>query len=127
MSNGISVSLPLIYDKADGPYLLNKTSIDSIRQNFKGLILTAKGERIMDPGFGIGIYSFLFENYYSGTEADIRREVDGQLAKYLPFISILEFKVEPSQSNINKFNIYIRYSVSAIGALDELSFVINGN
>ena len=33
---------------------------DLVRQNFKNLLLTIPGERMMDPDFGVGIQRFLF-------------------------------------------------------------------
>ena len=58
---GISPKLPLVTDPADGPYLLTKTVAEATKQNLKNLILTQPGERVMDPFFGVGIRSFLFE------------------------------------------------------------------
>ena len=53
--NGISPKLPLLVDKQDGPYGLNKRLNQSIKQNFKNLILTSPGERVMIPEFGVGL------------------------------------------------------------------------
>lgn len=125
MANGISVSLPLNYDKQDGPFKLNKTIEDSVKQNFQNLILTVKGERIMDPDFGVGISSFLFENYDPTTEHRIREEALRQTKKYMPFINILEFKISEAATNNNQFYIYIRYSVNSLNTLDELTFVVS--
>ena len=44
MFKGYSVSLPLIYNKEDGPFALNKNMTDVIKQNLRTLILTDKGE-----------------------------------------------------------------------------------
>jgi len=125
MANGISVLLPLVYHKQDGPFQLNKTIEETVKQNFKNLILTVKGERIMDPNFGVGLHSYLFENYTLGTVRDIREETISQAAKYMPFINILDFKITESNTNLNQFYIYIRYSISSLGALDELTFVVS--
>ena len=59
--HGISVKLPLTYNSFDGPYTLNKKTKEAVRQNFKNLVLTAPGERVMDPQFGVGMRNFLFE------------------------------------------------------------------
>ena len=62
MSYGFSPSLPLTYNKTDGPYALLKTIRDVGHQNLKMVILTNPGERVMDPLFGVGISRYLFEN-----------------------------------------------------------------
>ena len=40
---GISVKLPLFVSEFDGPYALNKTLKDTVKQNFKMLLLTIPG------------------------------------------------------------------------------------
>lgn len=124
MANGISVSLPLIYDKQDGPFLLNKTIQDAVKQNFKNLVLTAQGERLMDPDFGVGLYSFLFENYTLGTNQALLQTTTEQVKKYMPFINIEELTIADSKTNINQFYIYIKYSIQSLNVLDELTFTI---
>ena len=124
MAQGISVSLPLTYNKQDGPFGLNKTIQQTVKQNFKNLILTNKGERIMDPLFGAGIYSYLFENYSQAMETIIAAEIDNQKNKYMPFINIDSFLLRESNTNPNEFYIYIKYYISSLNVLDELTFVI---
>lgn len=124
MAQGISVSLPLVYDKQDGPFKLNKTIQESVKQNFKNLILTNKGERIMDPLFGVGVYSYLFENYSQATQSIINAEVVSQVNKYLPFITIQQLLLNETSTNLNQFYIYIKYSINSLDVLDELSFVV---
>ena len=60
---GISPKLPLTRDRQDG-FALNKTVLDSIKQNVKMVVLTSPGERVMDPAFGVGVRRYLFENGY---------------------------------------------------------------
>lgn len=125
MAQGISVLLPLVYNKQDGPFQLNKTIQETVKQNFKNLILTNRGERLMDPDFGVGISSYLFENYDLGVIQSLKAEAINQTQKYLPFISIEDFNVAESNTNPNQFYIYIKYSINSINVLDELSFVIS--
>jgi hypothetical protein len=124
MANGISVLLPLNYNKQDGPFQLNKTIEETVKQNFKNLVLTIRGERLMDPEFGVGISSYLFENYTQSTVQSLRAETTDQLRKYLPFVSLEELTVAESKTNLNQFYIYIRYRIDSLNALDELSFVV---
>lgn len=124
MAQGISVLLPLIYSKQDGPFQLNKTIQESVKQNFKNLLLTNKGERIMDPLFGIGIYSYLFENYNQTTTYVVKSETINQTRKYMPFITIEDLLITDTSTNLNQFYIYIKYNIQPLNALEELSFVV---
>lgn len=125
MANGISVMLPLVYSKQDGPFQLNKTIPETVKQNFKNLVMTTQGERLMDPNFGIGIQSFLFENYSSSGMQILKSKAIDQVLKYMPFLEIQDFIVTESKSNINQFYIYIKYSITSMNVLDELNFTVS--
>ena len=84
---GISVALPVSYSSQDGPYKLNKTILEAIKQNFKNLVLTSPGERVMLPEFGVGIYNFLFENINNDTFNQVAERIADQTSIYLPVIN----------------------------------------
>ena len=85
MATGISVKLPLRVTAEDGPYALNKDLVETTKQNFKNLVLTNPGERIMDINFGVGASALLFENYSSDTKERIRARIVEQVKTYMPF------------------------------------------
>ena len=76
---GISPKLPLTYSKTDGPYLLNKNLKETVKQNFKMLVLTSPGERVMVPDFGVGINSFLFEAMDDSTYSQVVQKIQEQV------------------------------------------------
>ena len=59
--SSIGIKLPLAYSSLDG-FQMIKTIRQMAKQNFKMLILTNPGERIMEPNFGVGLSRYLFEN-----------------------------------------------------------------
>ena len=85
---GISVALPFTYDYLDGPYRLNKNLREVVIQNFKNLVLTSPGERIMLPDFGCGLRQLLFQNNSGDVQSLIAGQVDKQLEKYMPFVNL---------------------------------------
>lgn len=87
MAYGLSPKLPLLKDPQDG-YALNKTYLEMIKQNFKMLVLTSPGERIMYPTFGVGLRNFLFESADERTYDIIRERILQQTQKYMPFVEI---------------------------------------
>tara|TARA_Y100000310_G_scaffold344601_2_gene458245 strand:+ start:2562 stop:2972 length:411 start_codon:yes stop_codon:yes gene_type:complete len=95
MASGIGPDLPLVVTSADGAYGLIKVAYEALVQDFKNLVLTSPGEKIMDPEFGVGIRNFLFEPQDSLIYDEIHGRVEEQVAKYLPSIKILgmEFNV----------------------------------
>lgn len=121
--SGISVKLPLSLDEQDGAYALNKTILDNTKQNLRMLLLTSPGERIMDPSFGVGIRSYLFENLHETTYIDIENKIYQQVEKYMPFIQINNLEIN-SQNQFgtepNSIFISIQYKILPISAYDIL-------
>lgn len=120
MFKGYSVALPLLYNKEDGPYALNKSMIDVVKQNLKTLVLTDKGERIMIPEFGVGLNKFLFENFNQTTKMQIQSEVVTQVRRYMPFINIDFVEVLEDPNNLNNMIVQIQFSVPALNTRDTL-------
>jgi uncharacterized protein len=120
---GYSPKLPLLYDiTEDGVYGLNKTILDTIRQNLKMLILTNPGERIMDSNFGVGIKRFLFENDDDQLRENIQNRIIDQISRYLDYISVIEVNISPVGSNEeNLMFINIKYTVPSLNINDELN------
>ena len=97
---GFSPKLPLTLDVDDG-YALTKDLKELAKQNFKNLVLTSPGERIMDPEFGVGIRSYLFENNSVQTQGRIDARVRSQVQKYLPYINIESIQFDNIDVNPN--------------------------
>ena len=103
----------------DGFYVLTKTLAENTKQNFKNLLLTVPGERVMLPGFGVGLRNLLFDNNRLNLENDIARKIDEQVNIYMPFLQIdnLEFL----EDNPNMIGVKIFYSVPSLGLSDLLT------
>lgn len=118
--NGYSPKLPLQKDSIDGIYLMNKTSRDAIKQNFKNLLLTNPGERVMDSNFGIGLRKFLFEQNNSSTYNLIEDRILSGVSNYLPYIKLLSVDILSDDFNENIVNIKIKYFIPALATEDEI-------
>jgi hypothetical protein len=95
-----------------------------IRQNLKMLILTNPGERIMEPEFGVGLRTYLFQNFNEGTYAEIESKIRQQVAKYLPVVNIIGLSVDTAGQDSNQLGLSLKFSIPAIGATDLLQFTI---
>jgi len=89
----IGPKLPLQKDDTFGFYSLVSQYREEIQQNLKNLLLTAPGERIMNPDFGVGIRHFLFEPRHQSISI-IRQKVEQQVRKYMPFIRNLKVQFD---------------------------------
>jgi len=91
MASGFSPKLPIRIDPQHG-FSLTKTPREAVKQNFKNLILTSPGERIMIPEFGVGLRRYLFEPQSTVTFRDLRGRIQDQVSTYLPFIHIKQIR-----------------------------------
>ena len=125
---GFSPKLPLTLDPDDG-YTLTKTIKELTKQNFKMLVLTNPGERIMDPEFGVGILAYLFENNSVATQGRIRSRVRDQASKYLPHVVVEDVIFNSINENPNVsenfLGVSIVYSIERLAIKDVLEIPIN--
>jgi|18_taG_2_1085343.scaffolds.fasta_scaffold00049_16 phage baseplate assembly protein W len=120
---GISPYIPLTIGTFG--YKLNKTYADAVKQNFRNLILTVRGERMMDPDFGVGLYSFLFEQDDDALRSSVESEILKQTERYMPFLEIHDIYFSPPGLNQyevdgNSFYMSITYSVLPLNLQDQL-------
>ena len=115
--------LPLTIDSGDG-YTSIKSLKALVKQNFKMLILTNPGERVMEPEFGVGIKQFLFENYQSDVYARIDNAIREQASTYMPIVQITNIQFGTGGLDDNSLGIRIEYNIPDIAARDLLQFTI---
>ena len=122
--SGISVKLPLNISPDDGAYQLVKNYKTLINQNFKNLVLTNPGERIMDINFGVGIRRLFFENNSPLLHDDIRSKINEQAAKYMPFIQINDIQISGPEildlADEHFLKVKIFYTILPLGVDDIL-------
>jgi phage baseplate assembly protein W len=126
---GFSVKSPLKYDLSDGHYQMNKTLKEVVNQNFRDLLLTNPGERIMDPDYGIGVKTLLFHqrtDFFS--EIDIKSLILEKTRIYMPFLSINTIEVlDNIPEDLNSMAINIEYSLPSLKEKDKISLILNQN
>ena len=68
---------------------LNKTLIHLTRKksNLKNLLLTKKGERVLQPNFGSGLQSLLFEPIDETFETRVADTITESVSQWLPYIN----------------------------------------
>jgi len=109
--------LPLSRGKSfDYEYI--DTTIDLVRQNFKNLLLTNPGERVMDPDFGIGARTYLFESI-DFAKSELPNRVRNQILKYMPFVTLK--KVQVRESGNDSLIVSIAYEVPSLGQEDIIN------
>ena len=124
MAVGYAPRLPLGIDNVDGAYTLIKNRRTLIRQNLKMLLLTAPGERMMTPRYGVGLRRYLFEPDTINIRQELKGAIVEQALAYMPEIKIEEiFMLTRDQIPDmvdNTMQLRITYSVPS---MRELAFL----
>jgi phage baseplate assembly protein W len=131
--SGLSPKLP-VDTSNEGGYTLNKTYRQVVKQNFKHLLLTEPGEKIMDKNFGVGLKKFLFEPMVDVTLQNIQKRIKKQANIYLPYIEILSLSIlTPDNTNknptslmpLNEIKVLIKFEILPLSAVDEIKLYFN--
>ena len=82
----------------------------AIKQAIVNLLLTNKGERLMNPNYGSDIRRYLFEPLDYGTANQIKGNIRDTIERFEPRISVVRLKASPNYDE-NGFDITMTYSV----------------
>jgi phage baseplate assembly protein W len=101
----IGVSLPF-----KGPFKSTFTTKDQIKSNLINLLLTNKGERIMNPTFGCDIKKQLFQNITTELQQNIINIITEAVSIFMPEIQVGLIEVIPN-IDYNQISITIYYKI----------------
>ena len=82
----------------------------AIKQAIVNLLLTNKGERLMNPTYGSDIRSYLFEPMDYGTANQIKNNIRDTIETFEPRIRVLQISATPNFDD-NGFDITMTYSI----------------
>jgi phage baseplate assembly protein W len=113
----IGVSLPF-----NSPQVFNKTysTKDQIKSNLINLLLTNKGERIMNPQFGADIKNVLFEGMVNDLISTIRSNISNAVSIFIPQIILDNVNVDYDE-DYHTINISINYRLVISGTSDQIT------
>ena len=126
--SGISLKAPLSLSPQDGFYSLTKNFVENTKQNLKMIILTAPGERVMNPLFGVGLKKYLFEQFSDGLFKTIRADIVQQVSIHMPYVEIIDINffnqnkdvIERPDAEANVLAVEIKYAITNLNVFDNL-------
>lgn len=119
------ITLPVRRGK-DGYFEQAFQSFDQARANLLNLLLTKKGERVMQPDFGTGLESILFEQMDGDFEEQLRDTITDSVNYWLPYITIEEIGVEMTDEmkDRHRANMSIKFTVGSDITRQQITFTI---
>ncbi len=95
---------------------------DSIKESILIILGTAKGERLMRPGFGSGLYNLVFAPNNTSTATMVEFYVKEALLEWEPRIEVLKVDVSSDANSGNKLEITINYLVKSTNTKENLVY-----
>jgi phage baseplate assembly protein W len=120
MPVGLSPRFPLSISE-NGDFATNQNIKELVKQNFKNLLLTIPGERIMLPDFGVGAKKFLFETRGAGKLENIIGIIQSQVSVYMPYIDIVNVTLNDNMESDQIISIKIEYYIKPLSEQDIIS------
>jgi phage baseplate assembly protein W len=114
---------------SNGIFAVNYTTLNQAKDSLKNLILTHKGERIMEPEFGCDIWKLIFEQIDGELiENKIENVILDAVSIWMPYITINEIVFDYDDNDIdnNKIFLDIKFSLTSNPNLsDTLQINVN--
>jgi phage baseplate assembly protein W len=111
----IGVSLPF-----SRPFNSTYTTKDQIKSNLINLLLTSRGERVMNPLFGTGLRDFLFEGITESNIENLKQDLNSSIEIFIPEITVLLLDIIPN-SDFNTVALYVNYVVNISQSPDQVT------
>ena len=121
----VGITLP-IQRGSDGYFAQSFKTFDQIRSNLKNLLLTKKGERILQPEFGSGLHDLLFQPATEKFEEDLETTINEAVAKWLPYVIVEDINIDISkeQTDNNQAKVSLKFRQQGDQTLDTLTFLV---
>jgi phage baseplate assembly protein W len=114
---------------SNGVFPVNYTTLTQAKDNLKSLILTRKGERLMNPEFGCDVWKVLFEQMDGSIiESQIEAYIVEAVDRWLPYLTLTSiiFDYDDNDIDTNKISLDIKFALASNPSLTE-SVQINVN
>ena len=100
---------------SNGIFAVNFTTLTQAKDNLKNLILTKKGERLMQPEFGCDVWKVLFEPLDGIlVETSIETSIVEAVSIWLPYLNIDTIVFDYDENDIDNHRIVLDIKFSLI-------------
>jgi phage baseplate assembly protein W len=115
-NKAIGVSIPF---NGGGVFKSTFSTKDQIKSNLINLLLTYKGERVLNPQFGADLPRLLFEPINNETLLKIENQIVTSVSTYIPEITITNIEITPDTDK-NIIYVNVIYQLKLSGTTDNI-------
>jgi len=118
---GVGVALPF---NAPAAFRTTYTTQAAIRNNLINYFLTEPGEIYLNPTFGGGLRSFIFEQINNNTTEGLKENVQSKISRYFPNVIVNNLNVS-QEINTNSIIISVNYGIADTAISDEIEIAFS--
>jgi hypothetical protein len=118
---GVGVGLPF---NAPGVFTSTYTTQNAIKTNLINFFLTEPGEVYLNPTFGGGLRSFIFEQINNDNIEYLKEDIQSKINQYFPSVVVLDLEVF-QHPDYNTLNVVIKYNIVDTAISDEIQIAFN--
>jgi phage baseplate assembly protein W len=124
--NDYAIGITLPIQISNTTKIQSYTTRQQIASNIKNLLLTRKGERILQPEFGSGLHEILFDFNNDDLPTKIEDTITDAINQWLPYVTIDSIDVEQTDylKDRNQANVSIKFKVGDDVQLNEITFTV---
>jgi len=117
-STGVGVSLRYA---SEGVFETTYTTAQATKNNLINFILTGQGTRYLNPTFGFGIQSYLFEQLNNETVEGLEEDIQTAIAELFPTVTVDNLTVNLLQDT-NQLDVKLTFSIA--GEQDNIDITL---
>ena len=111
MATGIGITLPIQLGKT-GYFTQSATALQQTKANLVSLLLTKKGERVLQPELGSDLHALLFSQMDDEYETNVQSAIQRAVAQWLPFVNLGTIDVA-RDADRNRTSVKIQFSLAS--------------
>lgn len=111
------ITLPITHGP-QGYFNQSYSLLDQVKSNINLLLRTKKGERRMNPEFGSGLWSVLFENYTDDISPIIESTIRSDIKRWMAYVNIEKIEVNTESTEYRdkyKVGVKVTFTVPSVG------------
>lgn len=112
----------------NGYFNQSRSITEQIKSNLNLLLRTKKGERRMNPDFGSGLWSVLFEQNNESIKPIIESTIRSDIGKWMPYVNVTSVTIDDTaDATQHRLNVSLSFTVPSIGLSQEQILQVSMN
>jgi phage baseplate assembly protein W len=111
-----------------GYFNQSRSVFEQVKTNINMLLRTKRGERRMNPDFGSGMWSILFEQNTDNIKIIIENTIRKDIGRWMPYVNVESVNVDnTSDSTQHRINVSVTFTVPSSGVFEQQTLQVAMN